>query len=53
MSGDSGTVAYYLERALAARIEAAKTTNREMADELLRLALAFDMLAERKKRQNR
>ena len=53
MSGDVGTVAYYHERALAARVEAGKTTNRELADELLRLAAAFDALAERKKRQAR
>lgn len=53
MSGDSHTVEYYLERAVATRVEAAKTTDREMADELLRLAAAFDLLAEHKKRQNR
>lgn len=51
MSGESRGVEYYRERALSARIEAAKTTNREMADELLRLAHAFELLAERKKKQ--
>lgn len=51
MSGEVGSVEHYLERALSARIEAAKTTNREMADELLRLAHAFELLAERKKKQ--
>lgn len=51
MSGEIRSVAYYLERASSARIEAAKTTDREMADELLRLAHAFEILAERKKKQ--
>lgn len=52
MSGEIRSVEYYLERASSARIEAAKTTDREMADELLRLAQAFEILAERKKKQN-
>lgn len=53
MSGEPGSVEYYLERALAARVEAERTTLKEMKDELLRLAEAFEKLAERKQRQKR
>lgn len=52
MAGEIRSVEYYLERALSARLEAGKTTDRDMADELLRLAHAFESLAERKKKQN-
>lgn len=51
MSGEVWSVEYYLERASSARIEAAKTADREMADELLKLARAFEILAERKKKK--
>jgi len=52
MSGVPGTIGYieyYLERALLARLEASKTTNPEVKDELLRAALAFETLASPKK----
>lgn len=52
MSGVPGTIGYieyYLERALLARLEAAQTTNQDVKDELLRIAVAFDALAMPKK----
>ncbi len=47
--GSIGYIEYYLERALLARLEATKTTNQEVKDELLRMAIAFETLATPKK----
>jgi len=55
MSGEPGSieyVEYYRERALLARIEAAKTKNEEVKAELLRIAAAFDLLAAHKQQQD-
>lgn len=40
---------YYLERAALARIEAQTTGDAEMRDELLRIAISFELLAVHKK----
>lgn len=47
--GSIGYIEYYLERALLARLEATKTTRKEVKDELLRIAVAFEALAMPKK----
>ncbi|MGH6974240.1 MAG: hypothetical protein ACRED6_06400 [Stellaceae bacterium] len=55
MSGEPGSIGYieyYLERALLARLEATKTTNQEIKDELLRIAAAFETLAAHKKQRD-
>jgi len=53
MSGERGSVEYYLERALLARLEAERCTTKELRDELLRIAALFEALAEKKKQQYR
>lgn len=42
---------YYLERAALVRIEAQTTGDAEMRDELLRIAISFEMLAVHKKHE--
>lgn len=42
---------YYLERAALARIEAQTTGDAQIRDELLRLAISFEMLAIHKKQK--
>jgi len=49
MSAVNASLEAYLEKALRARIKAAQAADPETKDELLRLAAAFDLLAEHKK----
>lgn len=51
--GSIGYIEYYRERALLARLEATKTTNPDVKDELLQMAVAFETLATPKKQPDR
>lgn len=56
MAGEPGSaehIAYYRERAAHARLAAAKTTDEQVRAELLRIAAAFELLAQHKQEHDR
>jgi len=53
MGGPGESVESYLEKAVRARTDAGKATDPNVKIELLKLAIAFERLAERQKRAER